>query len=70
MMVQAFSNYKGIVGVNGQQTHMPPLIPYGAKNIQNETPRSNEKEKYDKEVSNDGASNVSSLNNFGFQKHS
>jgi hypothetical protein len=67
MMVQALSNYKGIVGVDGQQTYMPTLVPFGAKNIQNETPRINEKEKYDKEASNDSASKVSSLNNFSFQ---
>jgi hypothetical protein len=49
---------------------MPPLVLFGAKNIQNETPHINEKEKYDKEASNDGASKVSSLNNFNFQRHS
>jgi len=58
------------VGVDGQQTCMPPLVPFGAKNIQNETPCNNEKEKYDKEASNYGASEVSSLNNFSFQRYS
>jgi hypothetical protein len=47
---------------------MLPLVPSSAKNIQNETPHNNEKEKYDKEASNYGALEVFKFKQFQFPK--
>ncbi len=47
---------------------MPPLVPFGAKSIENETFQNNEKEKYDKEASNYGALEVLKFKQLQFPK--
>ncbi|KAH8936989.1 hypothetical protein BDL97_16G002100 [Sphagnum fallax] len=71
MMAQAMSIYKGVVGVDGQQTRMSPLVPSSVKS--SEAPHSNEKPDYGKDAFkalNENAPEAFGLNTFSLQKPS